>query len=72
MTAEYGMAGKRLELLKQIAPGVTRVAILRDPTLPAGLAQFGAIQSVASSVRSTFLFPIVAEMSQPMLMENLR
>jgi putative ABC transport system substrate-binding protein len=47
---EFGFGAKWLELLKQAAPGVTRVAILRDPTLPAGLAQFGAIQSVASSV----------------------
>jgi putative tryptophan/tyrosine transport system substrate-binding protein len=47
---EFGFGAKWLELLKQVAPGVTRVAILRDPTLPAGLAQFGAIQSVASSV----------------------
>jgi putative ABC transport system substrate-binding protein len=47
---EFGFGAKWLELLKEIAPGVKRVAILRDPTLPAGLAQFGAIQSVASSV----------------------
>jgi putative ABC transport system substrate-binding protein len=47
---EFGFGAKWLELLKQAAPSVTRVAILRDPTLPAGLAQFGAIQSVASSV----------------------
>jgi len=47
---EFGFGAKWLELLKQVAPGVTRAAILRDPTLPAGLAQFGAIQSVASSV----------------------
>jgi putative ABC transport system substrate-binding protein len=46
---EFGFGAKWLELLKQVAPKVTRVAILRDPTLPAGLAQFGAIQSVASS-----------------------
>ena len=36
MTFEYSMSGKWLELLKQIAPGVTRVAVLRDPTIPAG------------------------------------
>ena len=47
---EFGFGAKWLELLKQVAPGITRAAILRDPTLPAGLAQFGAIQSVASSV----------------------
>jgi ABC-type uncharacterized transport system substrate-binding protein len=47
---EYGLAGKWLELLKQIVPGVTRAAIMRDPTLPSGTGQFGAIQSVAPSV----------------------
>src|SRR5262249_27251743 len=35
---EYGMSGKWLELMRDIAPGVTRVAVLRDPTLPAGIA----------------------------------
>jgi putative ABC transport system substrate-binding protein len=47
---EFGFGAKWLELLKEVAPGVKRVAVLRDPTLPAGLAQFGAIQTVASSV----------------------
>ena len=47
---EYGMSAKRLELLKQIAPGITRVAGLRDPTNPAGIGQFGAVQSVAPSL----------------------
>jgi putative ABC transport system substrate-binding protein len=47
---EYGMGGKWLELLKEIAPRVTRAAILRDPTLPAGTGQLGAIQSVAPSL----------------------
>jgi putative tryptophan/tyrosine transport system substrate-binding protein len=46
---EYSMSGKWLELLKEIAPRVTRAAILRDPTLPAGIGQLGAIQSVAPS-----------------------
>jgi putative ABC transport system substrate-binding protein len=46
---EYGIGGKWLELLKQIAPGVTRVAVVRDAALAAGIGQFGAIQSVASS-----------------------
>jgi putative ABC transport system substrate-binding protein len=50
MTAEYSTAGKLLELLKQIAPGVTRVAILRDPGVPAGLGQFSAIQTAAVSL----------------------
>jgi ABC-type uncharacterized transport system substrate-binding protein len=48
-TAEYGTSGKWLELLKEIAPGVTRAAVLRDPTIPAGIGQFDSIQSVASS-----------------------
>ena len=40
---------KWLELLKQIAPGVTRVAVLRDPDQPSGIGQFGAIQGAAST-----------------------
>jgi ABC-type uncharacterized transport system substrate-binding protein len=51
MTTEYSVAGKWLELLKQIAPGVTRVAVLRDPATPSGPAQFGVIQTVAPSLR---------------------
>jgi ABC-type uncharacterized transport system substrate-binding protein len=47
---EYGMSGKWLALLKEVAPGVTRAAILRDPALPVGIGQFGAIQSVAPSL----------------------
>jgi putative ABC transport system substrate-binding protein len=46
---EYSLAAKWLELLKQIAPGITRVAVLRDPTLASGPGQFAAIQSVAPS-----------------------
>jgi putative ABC transport system substrate-binding protein len=46
---EYGIGAKWLELLKQIAPGLTRAAVLRDPTLIAGIGQLGAIQSVAPS-----------------------
>ena len=45
---EYGISGKWLELLKEIAPRVTRVAVLRDLTI--GLGQLGAIQSVAPSL----------------------
>jgi putative tryptophan/tyrosine transport system substrate-binding protein len=44
---EYGLGAKWLELLKQIAPGVTRAAVLRDPTVAAGIGQFGAIQTAA-------------------------
>jgi ABC-type uncharacterized transport system substrate-binding protein len=46
---EYGISGKWLELLKEIAPRVTRVAVLRDPTVPQGIGQLGAIQSAASA-----------------------
>ncbi|MDT5366269.1 MAG: hypothetical protein QOC62_700 [Mycobacterium sp.] len=44
---EYGMSGKWLELLKEIAPGVTRAAVLRDPAIASGIGQFAAVQSVA-------------------------
>jgi putative ABC transport system substrate-binding protein len=47
---EYGMSGKWLELLKQIAPRVTRAAVLRDPAIASGIGQFGAIQAVAPSL----------------------
>ena len=47
---EYSMSGKWVELLKQIAPGLTRAAVLRDPTTAAGIGQFVGIQSVAQSV----------------------
>jgi putative tryptophan/tyrosine transport system substrate-binding protein len=47
---EYGLSAKWLELLKEVAPGVTRAAILRDPALPIGIGQFGAIQSAAPSL----------------------
>jgi putative ABC transport system substrate-binding protein len=46
---EYGMGAKWLELLKEIAPRVKRVAVLRDPTVAGGAAFYGAIQSVAPS-----------------------
>jgi putative ABC transport system substrate-binding protein len=46
---EYGISRKWLELLKQIAPSVTRVAVLRDPAIGSGIRQFAAIQSVAPS-----------------------
>jgi putative ABC transport system substrate-binding protein len=47
MMFEYSLSGKWLELLKQIAPGVTRVAVLRDPALTAGIGQFAVIQAMA-------------------------
>ena len=49
MNFEYGVSGKWLELLKQIAPRVTRAAVLRDSTIMASMGQFAAIQSVAPS-----------------------
>ena len=45
---EYAIAAKWLELLKEIAPSVTRAAVLRDPTIAAGIGQFAAIQAVGS------------------------
>ena len=51
MDFEFSLGGKWLELLKQIAPGVTRVAVLRDANLGSGTAQFAAIQAVAPSLR---------------------
>ena len=47
---EYGMSGKWLELLKQVAPRVTRAAVLRDATTPTGIAQLAAMHSVAPSL----------------------
>ena len=48
---EYSLSGKWLELLKEIAPGVTRVAVLRDPATPSGVGQFSVIQAVAPPLR---------------------
>jgi putative ABC transport system substrate-binding protein len=47
---EYDLSAKRLELLKEIVPGVTRAAVLRDPNAIGGIGQFAVIQSVARSV----------------------
>jgi putative tryptophan/tyrosine transport system substrate-binding protein len=47
---EYGMSGKWLELLKEVAPSVKRVAVLRDPGIPQGIGQFGAVQSLGPSL----------------------
>ena len=46
---EFSMSGKWLELLKEVAPGVKRVAVIRDPAVPAGSGGFAAIQTVAPS-----------------------
>ena len=48
---EYSLSGKWLELLKEIAPGVTRAAVLRDPAIGSGIGQFAVIQAVAPSLR---------------------
>src|SRR5262249_29731054 len=50
MTLEYSFAGKWLELLKQIAPGVTRVAVIRDATQGAGTSWFAVIQAMGPSL----------------------
>jgi putative tryptophan/tyrosine transport system substrate-binding protein len=48
--SEYAMSAKWLELLKEVAPRLTRAAVLRDPTIAAGSGQLGAMQSVAPSL----------------------
>ena len=47
---EYGIAGKWLELLKQIAPAVTRAAVIRDPNISSGIGQWAVIQAMAPSM----------------------
>jgi putative tryptophan/tyrosine transport system substrate-binding protein len=49
-TFEYGLSGKWLELLKQIAPGITRAAVLRDPAIASGIGLFAAVQAMAPSL----------------------
>jgi putative ABC transport system substrate-binding protein len=51
MLFEFSLSGKWLELLKEIAPGVTRAAVLRDPTQGTGTSQFAVIQAMAPSLR---------------------
>jgi putative tryptophan/tyrosine transport system substrate-binding protein len=55
---EYSVAGKWLELLKEIAPNVTRASVLRDPALPAGIGQCAAIQALAPPSLGVELSPI--------------
>jgi putative ABC transport system substrate-binding protein len=50
MLFDYDLSAKWLELLKEIAPGVTRAAVLRDPAVASGIGQFGAVQIVAPSL----------------------
>jgi putative tryptophan/tyrosine transport system substrate-binding protein len=54
---EYGASGKWLELLKEISPNITRVAVIRDAAIAAGPAQLGAIQAVAPAFKVE-LFPV--------------
>ena len=51
ITFEYGLSGKWLELLKEIAPSLIEAAVMRDPSVSAGIGQWGAIQAVAPSLR---------------------
>jgi putative ABC transport system substrate-binding protein len=51
MSFEFSLGGKWLELLKQVSPGMMRVAVLRDSDTPTGMAQFGVIQAAAPSLR---------------------
>jgi putative ABC transport system substrate-binding protein len=51
LTYEYSLSGKLLELLKEIAPSVTRMAVLRNTGISSGPAQFGVIQAVAPSLK---------------------
>ena len=50
MQFEYSLCGKWIELLKQIAPSLTRVGVIRDPAVTAGIGQFAVVQSVAPAV----------------------
>jgi putative tryptophan/tyrosine transport system substrate-binding protein len=58
---EYTLSGKWLELLKEIAPNMTRVAVLRDPSLAAGIGQFAVIQALAPPSLGVELTPIDAQ-----------
>jgi putative ABC transport system substrate-binding protein len=55
---EYSLSGKWLELLKEIAPNLTRIAILRDPAMAAGIGQFAVIQAMAPPSFGVELSPI--------------
>jgi putative tryptophan/tyrosine transport system substrate-binding protein len=58
LAPEYSLSGKWLELLIEIAPNLTRIAVLRDPSLAAGIGQFAAVQALAPSSLGAELFPI--------------
>jgi putative ABC transport system substrate-binding protein len=55
---EYSLSGKWLELFKEIAPNLTRIAILRDPAIAAGIGQFAVIQAMAPPSLGVELSPI--------------
>jgi putative tryptophan/tyrosine transport system substrate-binding protein len=55
---EYSLSGKWLELLKEIAPNLTRFAVLRDPSLAGGIGQFAVMQALAPPSLGAELFPI--------------
>src|SRR5262249_19827648 len=54
MQFEYSLSGKWLELLREIAPSVTRAAVLRDPAISVGIGQFAVIQSALTFGRSMY------------------
>jgi putative tryptophan/tyrosine transport system substrate-binding protein len=65
---EYSISGKWLELLKELAPGLTRVAVIRDPSYAAGIGQFAAIQALALSspgIELTAIDPRNADAIEP-------
>jgi ABC-type uncharacterized transport system substrate-binding protein len=69
---EYGIGSKCLELLKEIAPNVTRVAVLRDPSFAAGIGLLAAMQAVAPSLGME-LTPIDANLMRlNVALQNLR
>ena len=55
---EYSLSGKWLELLKELAPNVTRVGVVRDPSLTAGIGQYAVIQALAPQSLGAELTPI--------------
>ena len=60
ISVEYTFGGKWLELLKEIAPSVTHVVVIRDPADPAGIGVFSAVQSAASLARVELVQPTFA------------
>jgi putative tryptophan/tyrosine transport system substrate-binding protein len=64
MAYEYSLSGKWLELLKEIAPSVTRAAVLRDPDSPAGIGMFSAIQAAAQPLGVVVIPVSVREASE--------